>query len=97
MTITAACGGRKGHPMSEIRSENRPVCGHCVYWKGEVSSDRPTIGHCHRYPPGVFVNPSSGTVVQKFPVTDRSQWCGEWSDDETALADAARRCVHKRG
>lgn len=78
-------------------SDSRPNCGHCIYWKGEATSDRPLTGHCHRNPPGVFINPTSGTVVQKFPLTDRSQWCGEWSDDEAPLVEAAKRSLHKRG
>ena len=47
-------------------SETRPVCAHCIYWKtDQVATSHPTSGHCHRYPPGVFVNPTTGTVVQK--------------------------------
>jgi hypothetical protein len=47
----------------------------------------------------VYINPTSGTIVQKFPMTERNQWCGEWSGDESALVDAARRAVvaHARG
>jgi hypothetical protein len=76
-------------------SERRPICAHCVYWKAEHISNQPTAGHCHRYPPGVFVNPSSGTVVQKFPMTERGQWCGEWNGDETAIVEAARNSALK--
>jgi len=53
--------------------------------------DPPTVGHCHRMPPGIYINPKSGTVVQKFPMTDRHQWCGEWKGDEAELVEAARQ------
>lgn len=76
-------------------TERRPTCAHCIYWKGEQVSAQPTTGHCHRYPPGVFANPQTGTVVQKFPVTERSQWCGEWNGDDTALAEAVHHAMLK--
>lgn len=75
-------------------SEVRPACAHCVYWKAEHTSNTPTAGHCHRFPPGIHTAPS-GTVIQKFPMTDRSQWCGEWSDDDSALVAGARRALVK--
>ena len=80
-------------------SERRPVCALCVYWKTDQVGSHPMAGHCHRYPPGVYINPTSGTIVQKFPMTERNQWCGEWSGDESALVDAARRSAvaHARG
>lgn len=70
----------------------RPVCAHCVYWMVEHTSTTPTAGHCHRFPPAVAFTPT-GTVIQKFPMTDRAQWCGEWLDDASALEAAARRSV----
>lgn len=71
----------------------RPLCKTCVYWLPDGSAREPSAGHCHRFPPGVVVNPQSGVVVQKFPTTDHHHWCGEWSDDETRLLEAARRSV----
>lgn len=71
----------------------RPTCSHCVYWVNDHQADPPTVGHCHRFPPGVTVNPETGTIVQKFPATDRRQWCGEWSDDAETLAAAAKRSL----
>jgi len=62
----------------------RPLCGHCIFWKSE-DDPRSTVGHCHRYPPGVYVNPESGIVAQKFPTTDHKHWCGEWDGDKTRL------------
>lgn len=71
----------------------RPVCSQCVYWIGERST---VVGHCHRHPPAIVVNPETGTVSQRFPTTDHQQWCGEWKGDETELVAAARQCVVKR-
>ncbi len=69
----------------------RPSCNHCVYWMVDLTVDRPTVGHCHRYPPGIYINPQTGTVVQKFPLTDHLHWCGEWSDDDAPFSEAAKR------
>ncbi len=71
----------------------RPTCSHCMYWSHEGSKEVATVGHCHRYPPGIHVNPQTGTVIQKFPTTEKHHWCGEWSDDDQVLQDAARRSV----
>jgi hypothetical protein len=71
----------------------RPVCSRCIYWIADSAASAPTTGHCHRNPPGVFALPESGTIVQKFPSTDHHQWCGEWSDDDSYLAEAARRAI----
>jgi hypothetical protein len=69
----------------------RPGCSHCVYWQVDLSSNPATVGHCHRYPPRVLMNPQTGHVMQKFPTTDQRHWCGEWSDDEKRLGDAAKK------
>lgn len=71
----------------------RPTCRHCMYWIADATSETSTAGHCHRYPPGVFIKPETGVIVQKFPMTDHHQWCGEWSDDDATLVDAARRAL----
>lgn len=71
----------------------RPNCAHCIYWVADHTADPPTAGHCHRFPPGIYVNPQTGTVVQKFPSTDHHQWCGEWSDDDQHLLEATKRSV----
>lgn len=70
-----------------------PTCSHCIFWATDHSTDSPTVGHCHRFPPGVSVHPETGVVVQKFPTTERRQWCGEWSDNDEALAAAAKRSM----
>ena len=75
-------------------SDLRPVCSQCIYWTTDHTSRTPTAGHCHRFPPGVYISPN-GTVVQKFPMTDRGAWCGEWSDDDSRLMAAARRSVSR--
>ena len=62
-----------------------------MYWTEDHTAATPTVGHCHRYPPGVYINPQTGTVVQKFPSVDRHHWCGEWSDDDVLLVAAAKR------
>ena len=69
----------------------RPLCSHCIYWVADNTANPPTMGHCHRNPPGIYINPQSGTVVQKFPSTDHHQWCGEWNGDESQLLDAVRQ------
>ncbi len=73
-------------------SEARPVCSHCVYWRSDHLSTQPTSGHCHRFPPAIYLSPN-GAALQKFPLTDRGHWCGEWNDDEAPLVEAARRCI----
>lgn len=69
----------------------RPLCSHCIYWVADHTANPATAGHCHRYPPGVYVNPQSGTIVQKFPTTDHHHWCGEWNGDESRLIDAVKK------
>ncbi|NRG18930.1 hypothetical protein HPQ64_14650 [Rhizobiales bacterium] len=66
----------------------RPTCSHCIYWTEDHTADPATAGHCHRYPPGIYINPQSGVVVQKFPTTDHHHWCGEWNGDDTRLVQA---------
>ena len=68
----------------------RPICARCVYWVEDHTAVTNTIGHCHRYPPSLYVNQANGVVIQKFPTTDRHHWCGEWSSDETKLKEAVR-------
>jgi hypothetical protein len=77
-------------------SERRPVCAQCIYWKVEQSAGQQSVGHCHRYPPAVVANPHSGTMAQKFPTTERGQWCGEWNGDDTQLVEIMRRAMLKR-
>jgi len=64
-----------------------------VYWVEDHTANPATAGHCHRRPPGIYVNPETGVVVQKFPTTDHHQWCGEWSGDESMLTKAVRQIV----
>ena len=61
----------------------------------ETASGTDTVGHCHRYPPGVYVNPQTGTVAQKFPTTDHRHWCGEWNGDDDVLSDMVRQSAAK--
>ena len=68
-----------------------PLCSRCIYWQLDSASSSGTVGHCHRYPPGIYMNPQTGTVVQKFPTTDKHHWCGEWDGDASRLMDAVRR------
>jgi hypothetical protein len=69
----------------------RPLCSHCIYWLPDSSGTAATVGHCHRFPPGIYVNPQTGTVVQKFPTTDHHHWCGEWNGDDSKLTEAVRQ------
>jgi len=71
----------------------RPLCSHCVYWNPDTTASPPTVGHCHRNPPGLYINPQTNVLVQKFPATDHHQWCGEWSADDAHLVEAARRLI----
>lgn len=71
----------------------RPVCNQCAFWNAEPSGQ---VGHCHRFPPTLYVNAESSSVQQRFPVTDHHQWCGEWNGDDSKLVEAARRSVLKR-
>ena len=71
----------------------RPSCSACAYWVMDHTATPPTSGHCHRYPPGIYIDPRSSVVVQKFPTTDHHQWCGEWDGDQTRLAEAAKNSV----
>jgi hypothetical protein len=73
----------------------RPLCAHCTCWQTDQGAESPTVGHCHRFPPAVQINPRTGTIVQKFPTTDRNQWCGEWNGDEARLADQARKVARQ--
>ena len=73
----------------------RPLCSHCVYWIADKTANPPTAGHCHRFPPGIYVNPQTGTVIQKFPTTDHHHWCGEWDGDDTKLVEAAQNLAVK--
>lgn len=71
----------------------RPTCSRCVFWVEDHTAFPPTAGHCHRYPPGIFINPDSGVVVQKFPTTDHHHWCGEWSSDESRFQAGVHQAV----
>jgi hypothetical protein len=75
-------------------SERRAICAHCIYWAADHGTG--TVGHCHRFPPAVAVNAKTGTVVQKFPLTERGQWCGEWQVDEQQMVDGTRRTAPAR-
>lgn len=68
----------------------RPLCGKCAYWMEDHTASPATAGHCHRYPPAVAINPQTGVVLQKFPTTDRNQWCGEWTGSDERLMQAMR-------
>lgn len=71
----------------------RPSCSACIYWVVDKTATTPTSGHCHRYPPGIYINPQSGVIVQKFPTTDHHHWCGEWNDDDSRLSEGARKAI----
>jgi hypothetical protein len=68
----------------------RPTCGKCAYWVEDHTAVPPTAGNCHRFPPGIYIKPDDCVVVQKFPTTDRHQWCGEWCGSDEKLMDAVR-------
>ena len=83
---------------------NQPTAGRCYdfgraigraikHWAADKTVDPPVAGHCHRYPPGIYINPETGVVVQKFPMTDQHHWCGEWDPDGERLLSAVRRSV----
>lgn len=68
----------------------RPTCGTCIFW---VLDPTQGGGHCHRYPPGIHTNINTGTVVQKFPMTDSRNWCGEWNDDDVSMSEKGKRAL----
>jgi len=49
------------------------------------------VAGLNAYPPSLAINPQTGTAVQKFPLTDRRHWCGEFSDDESHMIEAIKR------
>ena len=69
----------------------RPQCSHCIFWVSEDTGDVSKSGHCHRYPPSVYMNQQNGVVGQKFPTTEHRHWCGEWCDDHGRLKDMVAR------
>jgi hypothetical protein len=48
----------------------KETCASCVY---EIES------RCHRFPPNIV-----GKRVDKFPVVELSDWCGEWEEVQHA-------------
>lgn len=70
----------------------RPHCSQCIFW---VADEPATVGYCHRSPPQVYYNGHSGTAAQKFPLVDHHHWCGEWSDDDELLKNAASRSLER--
>ena len=74
-------------------SENlRPQCSQCVFWSAHNPA---TVGYCHRYPPQVYYNAQGVLAAQKSPLTDHRHWCGEWSDDDELLHDAALKSLSR--
>jgi len=73
----------------------RPICARCSYWVEDHTAIPATAGHCHRYPPGIYLSPQNGAAIQKFPATDRNHWCGEWSGDDSRLMEGVRQSVVK--
>ncbi len=74
---------------------DRPNCAHCVYWVADPTVIPAKIGHCRRLPPGVAYNSKNDTLVQKFPVTGRNDWCGKWNGDDTGLLEAKREMIRR--
>jgi hypothetical protein len=74
----------------------RPICARCAYWVEDHTASPGTAGHCHRFPPGIYINPENGVVVQKFPTTDHLQWCGEWTGSDARLMAAMRAELAER-
>ena len=75
--------------MSELL---RPQCSQCIFW---VADDPVTVGHCHRHPPQVYYNAKGNVAAQKIPLVDHHHWCGEWSDNDDLLKDAAARSLKR--
>jgi len=72
---------------------SRPICARCSYWVEDHTAIPATAGHCHRYPPTVYVNPQSKAIGHKFPLTDRHHWCGEWCGDDSRLMEGIRKSI----
>lgn len=70
----------------------RPTCAECAYWVEDHTAVTPTAGTI-RSSSGIYVKPDDCVVVQKFPTTDRHQWCGEWCGSDDKLMDGVRQSV----
>lgn len=68
--------------MSTINED----CGNCRYWK-ENQRDR---GSCRRHPPIVMYMPNMTVPIEKttFPLTGRSDWCGEFKKEHNGMSRA---------
>ena len=57
-------------------------CGTCRFW---APFHRDNLGECHRYPPTVVgmqqVPDEQGPPMNAMPLTDKTDWCGEWQQD----------------
>ena len=53
-------------------------CQTCRFW---VPLQHDGLGECHRYPPTPPRGPDDVGVPGVMPITDRTDWCGEWARD----------------
>lgn len=61
----------------EAAEEPEPACETCRFWERYRDHD----GHCLRYPPTVYAEPSSdpdGPSGQTIPQVMSHEWCGEY-------------------
>jgi hypothetical protein len=56
-----------------------PACEDCVFWERKNNDPQSSgwwMGWCKRFPP--MCPPASGSEYNRFPVTPRGLWCGEF-------------------
>ena len=79
-------------------SERQDRCGTCRFWEDAdpdepaqpeeiapgILTDPKKYGYCHRYPP----RPTEDSTG--YPVTDLSDWCGEWQPKSLPVIEPAK-------
>lgn len=66
--------------------KNEQRCANCEHWTGhKVHSSQ-----CKRFPPTVFM--IDGRMVQKSPITDNDDCCGEWKDRVVDSGVDGKKC-----
>jgi hypothetical protein len=58
----------------KIPADCMPACISCAFYSCEPKDD---LGYCNRYPPTLME--IEGNFESCFPVTERTDWCGEFT------------------
>jgi len=64
-------------PVPKVDPDAAEACGRCQFWKQTSVGDQynKPRGHCRAKPP-IVTAPNEG--FREWPVTENSDWCGEW-------------------